>query len=275
MPLRLALCATILCSSYLLRADDAVVPLPSGDELAVMGSEIVAEAEPSLAGFSTRALAELDRWKGEFAAGLNGAEGNTELFNSRVGLDTTREGARSDMKFNITYAKGSARGVDTENQLLHNWRNEWKLGESPWKPFTYVNGQYDVFQAFDYRLISGVGTAYQIRKTETADVQVRVGSGVSKMFGGEDEEWKPEANLGGDWKYTINERHSLTAGFEYFPNYTDFGDFRLNSKAAWEIMVEPSWQLGLRLGVIDLYQSRPQGAKSNDINYFVELVKKF
>lgn len=269
------LTALALLSVRLCAADDSVVPIPSADDPMVMESEVVGEAEPSLSGFSTRALSEIQLWKGEIAFGLNGAEGNTQRFNSRFGWDSLREGKWTDLKHNMTYAKSNADGAEVENKFLHTTRQEWKLSESKWKPYWSALGTYDVFQTFDYRLIMNAGTAYQFVKNDTHDAQVRIGSGVSKEFGGPDDEWTPEASLGGDWKYKLNERNSLTFGFDYFPAYTDFGDFRADTRGAWEIMVEPRWQLGLRIGFLNRYQSRAGGARNNDIDYFAELVKKF
>jgi putative salt-induced outer membrane protein YdiY len=175
----------------------------------------------------------------------------------------------------MTYAKSNADGREIENKFLHDTRNEWKLGESRWKPYASALGTYDVFQTFDYRLILNAGAAYQIQKSDVADTQIRIGSGASREFGGPVDEWVPEASLGGDWKYKWGERHSFTLGFDYFPAYTDFGNYRLNTRGAWEIMVEPRWQLGLRLGFMNRYQSEAEGAKNNDLDYFVEIVKKF
>lgn len=255
--------------------DDEVVPIPSGDEPAVMDGEVTGQANPSLSGFSTRALDEMNRWKGEASFGLNGSDGNSERFNSRFGYDSVREGRLSDFKLNATYARTDAQGNNVEDRFLHTIRQEWKLGESPWKPYAQVQGLYDAFQSFDYRLTVDGGLAYQIQKTETVDTQLRFGSGVLKQFGSPDDRWIPQASLGGDWKYQINERNSLTAGFDYFPAWDDFGNYRINSKAAWEVMVEPRWQLGLRVGAMSRYQSQAFGARNHDIDYFAEIVKKF
>jgi putative salt-induced outer membrane protein YdiY len=240
-----------------------------------MDGEVTGQANPSLSGFSTRAIDEMNRWKGEASFGLNGSDGNSQRFNSRFGYDSVREGSLADLKLNATYARTDAQGNNVEDRFLHTIREEWKLGQSPWKPYAQVQGLYDAFQSFDYRLTIDGGLAYQLQKTDFVDTQVRFGSGVLKQFGSPDDRWIPQASLGGDWKYKVNERNSLTAGFDYFPAWDDFGDYRVNSKAAWEVMVEPRWQLGLRIGAMSRYQSRAFGARNHDIDYFAEIVKKF
>lgn len=269
----LVLCGIL--ASLAIQADDVVVPIPGGDDPVVMDAEVTAQAEPSLAGFSVRALDEVRRWKGEASFGLNGSEGNSTRFNTRAGWDSTRESPSNDLKLNATYAYASARGTTVEDNCLHTIRDEWKLGDSRWKPYGQYQGLYDQFQSFDYRLTLDGGVAYQLQKNDTIESQVRMGSGVVRQFGSPDESWIPQGSLGGDWKYKINERNSLTLGYDYFPAWTDFGNFRLNTRGAWEIMVEPRWQLGLRIGFLDRYQSQAFGAKNNDLDYFCELVKKF
>ncbi|MBX9656844.1 DUF481 domain-containing protein [bacterium] len=254
----------------------SIPPEGTGQDPVTMDAQVTGEAEPSIAGFATRSLSEYRRWKGDISFGLNGAAGNTERFNSRFGLDTAREGKWTDFKNNVTYANSTANGSTTEDKFLHNSRTEWKLGESKWKPYSSVQGVHDIFQEYEYRLILNAGTAYQIWKNDRIDGQVRFGSGATRDFGGESANtWTPEASLGGDWKLQANAQNSFTAGFDYFPSYLAIDDFRLNTRGAWEILVEPRWQLSLRLGFMDRYQTQSYGKKKNDIDYFAEIVKKF
>jgi putative salt-induced outer membrane protein YdiY len=242
---------------------------------AVKESEVVAQVEPSVSGWSIRNYEEFKRWKGEFATGLNGASGNTDRFNSRLGFDGRRTGERSDLQLNMTYAKSTANGEEAENKFLSDARNEWKFQESNWRIYLFVSGIYDEFQAWDYRLVDGGGLAYQFFDNDITSLQVRGGGGTSREFGGTDNRFIPEANIGIDLKHQLNERHAITAGNEYFPSFLSIGDFRVNTKAAWEILIDPEWNLGLKLGIMNRYQSRPEGRLPNDLDYFAELVFKF
>lgn len=267
---------TVVEESVPAEGGPSIPPEGTGQDPVTMDAQVTGQAEPSLAGFATRSLAEYRLWRGDISFGLNGASGNTERFNSRFGLDSTREGKWTDFKNNMTYANSTANGSTTEDKFLHNSRTEWKLGESKWKPYSSVQGVHDIFQVYDYRLILNAGTAYQLWKNDRVDGQVRFGSGATRDFGGASANtWTPEASLGGDWKFQANAQNSFTAGFDYFPSYLSIDDFRLNTRGAWEILVEPRWQLSLRLGFMDRYQTQSYGKKKNDIDYFAEIVKKF
>lgn len=214
-------------------------------------------------------------WSGEFNAGVNGAAGNAERFNTRFGLDAKRSGPRANHIVSLLYAKGTANGEETEHKFISKLRDEWKFDESKWSLYTFANTTYDEFQNWDLRLVTGTGFAYQFYDTEVTYLQARAGAGASREFGGTNDKFVPEANLGTDFRYKLTERQSITAGAEYFPSFEDFGDYRLDSQAAWELLIDPDHNLTLKIGFMDRYQSRPEGAKRNDIDYFAQVGLKF
>lgn len=241
----------------------------------VIESKVVAEVAPHESGFGYVMRQERKLWSGQFAFGLNGAEGNTERFNSRFGYDGKRSGPKNDLTLNMTYAKSTADGEETENKFLSDARNEWKLDETPWNLFVSGSGVYDEFQAWDFRLVTNAGVGYKFIDEETTKLSTRFGSGTSREFGGTDNRFIPEANFAMDAEKKLNDRHSLKAGLEYFPSFFDFGDYRVNSKTSWEILIDPEWKLSLRLGLQDRFQSMPDGGKRNDLDYFAEIVWKY
>lgn len=215
------------------------------------------------------------QWSGEIGAGVNGAAGNTERFNSRLGLDAKRVGPRADLVVSLLYSKGTANGEETEHKFISKLRNEWKLDETPWSLYGFATTTYDEFQNWDLRLVMGTGVGYQFIKTDSTSFQGRVGAGTSREFGGTEDRFIPEGNLGADFSHKLTDRQSLTAGMEYFPNFEEFGDYRVDSQAAWQVVIDPEMNLTLKIGFLDRYQSRPDGAKRNDIDYFAQLGLKF
>jgi hypothetical protein len=90
---------------------------------------------------------------------------------------------------------------------------------------------------------------------------------VSHEVGGPEDAWSPELLFGGEFKHKFNATHSVSGKVDFYPTITDFGDYRLNSQAAWEIALSKAWGLSLKLSVIDRYDSTPEGAKANDLDY--------
>jgi hypothetical protein len=87
--------------------------------------------------------------------------------------------------------------------------------------------------------------------------------------------WNPELVFGGELKHKFNPTHSILAKVDYFPTITQWSDYRLNSQASWEIALSAAWGLSLKLSVIDRYDSTPQGARPNDLDYSTLLLWTF
>ena len=108
--------------------------------------------------------------------------------------------------------------------------------------------------------------------TDTTQFRPRFGSGVSREFGGVDEEWKPEAVFGFDFTRQISSRQEFKATVDYFPVWGDFADYRLLTDISWELVLDEVNNLSLKVGVIDRYDSTPNGAQPNDVDYSVLLL---
>lgn len=218
-------------------------------------------------------------WEGSVELGLNGSEGNSETLNLRAGARGKRNGPFTTFTVDVNYKRDSKRDnngwAETANRLFFDWRNEWLLEDSPWSLFVHGTVEFDEFQAFDARVTLDSGVGYEFVKTDATSLVGRFGAGFSREVGGPDDRWVPEALFGLDYKHSFTKRQSLTASTEYFPDWTNFGDFRLNSKVHWKIDIDDESNLSLKVGIIDRYDSTPHGAEPNDLDYSVMLLWSF
>jgi putative salt-induced outer membrane protein YdiY len=233
-----------------------VVPLPAGETVL----EVVPEPPP------------IKLWCASFELGLNGSEGNSDLFNFRFGADAKRETAASILKFDLDYKKDTTEDVETANRLFFDARHEWLFGESPWTVFVHHTDEYDEFKAFDLRITFDAGVGYYFIKREGTSLQGRAGSGVSHEIGGPDDDWVPEAVLGATLEHQLTARQKLCATADYYPSWEDFEDFRAVTAVNWEILLDEAWHLSLKLGINDRYDSTPDGAEHNDLDYSAVLL---
>ena len=90
-----------------------------------------------------------------------------------------------------------------------------------------------------------------------------------------DDSYVPEGLAGLEFERQLTKRQKVTFSVEYFPDVTDPDEFRANSKAAWEMLVDPDMNLNLKLSVTDRYDSTPNGAKRNDLDYSLLLLWKY
>ena len=133
---------------------------------------------------------------------------------------------------------------------------------------------YDEFKVFDLRLVLNGGLGYQWLKTDATSLGTRVGAGASREFGGVDDDWAPEANLGIDFEHQLTKVQKLTATVDYYPEFGDFSSYRVVADLGWQMVVDAEANLSLKLGILDQYDSTPNGARPNDVNYTMLLIWK-
>ena len=216
-----------------------------------------------------------DGWVNSAELGINGSTGNAESFSFQTGARFKRKTDINLMDLRLTHNRTSAAGNETQNNAILYADFERFFGDSPWTAFLKNGVEYDEFKAFDLRYNINAGVGYRFYNTKDLQLKGRFGAGTSREFGGPDNRWVPEALFGADYEHQINKRNKLIAKIDYFPEWTDFDNFRLISDLAWEILLDESGNMSLKLGALDRYDSTPNGRKPNDLNYTALLLYKF
>ena len=214
-------------------------------------------------------------WEKGLELGINGSSGNAQAFSLLSAGRLRRETDRSILGIDIVYAKTEANEVLTQHYAFLNSRFDYKLGESRWSLWNVTRLEYDEFKAFDLRLAINGGLGYDFIRNDRRKLTGRFGAGASREFGGENEEWVPEAVFGGDYLHKISDKQRLNITTDYYPAWEDFADYRLVTQAAWEMLLDEATNLSLKIGVLDRYDSTPGlGLKENDLDYFITLLWK-
>jgi putative salt-induced outer membrane protein YdiY len=207
--------------------------------------------------------------------GINGSSGTDDTMSMRVGGSLTRESRFSKIDFSTYYNRTASDGLVTQNNATLNFKNDWLLDESvPWTLFGKIDGFYDKFQAYDEQMNVDSGVGYRFWHEPAINLTGRVGAGGSREFGGPNADWTPEGLLGIDYEQKITKAHKLCCKVEYFPDFEDFNEYRIVSEASWEVaLVQPS-NLSLKISANDRYDSTPDGAKPNLLNYSILMLLK-
>jgi putative salt-induced outer membrane protein YdiY len=242
--------------------DFETVPAPPPEKIKALEAWEKAKNNPKL-------------WEGRVEFGLNGSGGNSDRFATRYGAKVKRRTRRSTFTADVLYSTSSANGVWNEDKLLAESRTEWILWETPWHYFAHGTADYDQFTAYDLRVAADTGLGYQYIDTGWTQFKGRAGVGFSREFNSPDEEVIPEAVVGMSFEHRLTARQKLIASGDLFPDMSDVQDFRLRSNASWEIKIDPPARLSLRLGVIDRYDSTPNGKRKNDLDYSTLIVWEF
>lgn len=217
-------------------------------------------------------------WSGGVEFGLNGSAGNTEQLAFRFGLNAKRDTTANTTSFGVAYSYAKDESATTKNKFQLDARNDFKtLLPDRWVVFVKGTAEYDQFQDWDWRASGFAGVGYQCIRDEKTSLLGRVGVGGSQTFGGTDDKFRPELDIGADFSHKLTERQKITATVDYYPSLSDFPtDYRIVGKAEWEVLVDPETKMSLKIGAVDRYDSNPgDGAKRNDLDYYALLVWSF
>jgi len=266
---------------------NAVVVMPDGEEAQAGGQTQQADdltnqappAEgPALARTGTDlSLADklLPGWDKHFELGINGSDGNSQTFNLVSGFNATKEDESDRWKIDATYFRNQDDGNRTRNEFIGEVTHDWLMPDSPW--FKFANGRYDYdeFQDWESRASGFLGVGKVLVDTSKHLVTGRAGLGGSYEFGTVNE-LVPEAMLGLEWAYTINDHQKLESYVTVFPDLDEFGESRTLAGAEWVIQIDEADSISLKFGLTNEYESKTEGiAKHNDVKYYGALVFDF
>jgi putative salt-induced outer membrane protein YdiY len=211
-------------------------------------------------------------WNKSFELGINGSEGNANAFSLRTGVDFSRETELTNWDVALTYRKAVADGMETQHNALLYSDLDLKLTRPRWSWFNKFGLEYDEFKAFNLRVNYNTGFGYLLIDAPLTQLRPRFGAGTSHEIGGPDDTWKPEADFGFDFSKQFTPYQKFSIVCDYYPNWTNFSDFRAVTVGSWEFILNESHNLSLALGLIDRYDSTPNSAKPHDVDYSVLLI---
>ena len=253
------------------------IPTPSAEEKSPLSN--VPASLSGLLSTGERLDAKPDAnkiWDGSFDLGMDGSEGNSENFNLHVGFHAKRKTETNILTLSLDYNRETAQTIATTNRLFFDGRLERLLAESRWSLFAHETVEYDEFQSFNVLDTSDAGVGYRAIKNDNTTLIGRFGAGFSHEYGGpENGLYIPEVVFGIQLEQQISKRQKLVGIVEYAADVGDFRRYRLRTQAAWDITLDQEKNLNLRVGVLDLYNSRPDGARPNDLDYALMLMWKF
>ena len=210
-------------------------------------------------------------WEGTVSAGLTGSDGNTQRYNFRGEVEGERKTELHRLKGSFVYSWAQDDGDESENRARINFRDELIIPDSKWFGFGEFIFDYDEFQAWDARVSGFNGLGYAFMDSEDELLKVRGGGGITREFGSSDNTFQSEALIGAEYQKQITERQRLEAELTIFPALDEFGEGRIVARAVWELVVDPEVNMNFRAGIEDRYDSQPDGAKRNDVDFFLML----
>ncbi|QVL32949.1 DUF481 domain-containing protein [Telmatocola sphagniphila] len=225
------------------------------------------------------AIVEPKVWSGSFEAGINGSSGNTDVLNVRIAGNLRRETDENIFTSDLVYGTARQNGILNQDKALYNARDEILFGpDNPWALFTALQVEYDQFRDYEFRVGLFGGVSYTFLKDDNILFKGRIGLGETDEIGktGVPSKWVTEALFGWDFDYKFTDRQKFTSSIDVYPSLTNFGQYRVRAKAAYEVLIDPSTGATLKVGIQDRYDTDPGfNYKRNDLDYFTAIMFKF
>jgi len=217
-----------------------------------------------------------DRWDGNLEFGLNGSEGNSRNVNFVFGFDAKRKRDLDTYTIDWDYLYSRDDVEVSKNRLYMLNRFERDIPDTNWSWFADAWFEFDEQEDFRSRL--GLHAGIIRTFVDCNDVRLRglFGLGTSREFEGADQDWKPEAFIGGDWEKKIADRQKCYIRAVYYPEAGEPSSFRMNTKAGWEIKLSDRRDFRLSISAFDRYDSTPSGDdRRNNIDYWMSFIWGF
>lgn len=221
-------------------------------------------------------LAWNEGWDYTFNAGLSGASGNNENFSGRLTLGGERLADAMETRVHASYLYANSDGARSASRGELGIHNDWLL-DGPWRYFAQGKYEYDEFQAYQHRLSGALGVGYEFINNNKTTLIGRLGLGGSYEAGkNADEKLVPEGLIGLDWTHQLSASTKLAATTTYYPSFDDLGEYRWNSGAGIEVLLDAETGMTMNAGIEHRHDSTPGiNIKPNDINYYMGVGWKF
>ena len=235
--------------------------------------EFVTPKNPIEALFSRDEKSFLVGWQHTVEMGMNGTTGSVDAQNYRAVINFNRSTKLMNTTGNASYVYGENNFGTTQDRGEINGRNEWNMINTPWTFWVATRAEYDSLQRWDARLHASTGIGYVIIKDASTTLAGRVGVGGSREFGGDYENAiTQELGIAAvQLDHRFNDKTSMYATFEYYPNMRETEDFRTVSRAGLQWVVDPELKMSLRMGVEHRYDSLADAESANVVDYFIVL----
>jgi putative salt-induced outer membrane protein YdiY len=263
--------------------DSLVVQHPQLGEFTVPRSALKPPDPPNPGLFGT---AFMRGWNRSFGFGFGGSSGNSQgaSVDSRLSITRNADTYRGD--FEVTYFYSSQNSVRNTNAFTAGYQHDFLLGKSRFYLFGNTMYQYDEFQEWLHRISANAGVGYDILKREKVDLRFEVGAGFARTEGIQNM-WTPQGVAGLVFAWRLLEGHTFTADLTYYPDLSQWSQYRLVGNAAYQIAITQIDGLSLKFGVNDEYNTTinttllvpgvvpPRFQTRNNLKYFGNLVYEF
>jgi putative salt-induced outer membrane protein YdiY len=212
----------------------------------------------------------LPGWERQFDLGISGSEGNSQSRNIHGALTAKTESPEYRWDVQMAYDAAEKDGNQSRDQFFAQANRDWLKPGSPHFYFAQGRFDWDDFQDWDYRVNTAGGYGYEFVDRPGWALRGKAGLGVSREFGGDEDELSPEGLLGLESFWKLSEHHSIEFVSTLFPQLDEMGEYRSLTSLSWVNKLNATMRL--KVGLTNEYDSDVgEDVKHNDFAYTTAL----
>ena len=204
--------------------------------------------------------------------GGNGTTGNTKTSRVFASVELERDTRFGELEIDLDYVRSKANNVVNKHHTLFDVGHQWLKDGNSLSWFAELGLEYDEFRPFDLRLTANGGIQKLFVDNDTTQLSWKFGAGISQEIGALEDTIVPEAVFGLILEKQLTSQQRLEADVDYFPDWSNFTEFRIEAEAAWVIVLDEQHGWSLKLAALDRYDSTPGDNKPNDFTYSLVLM---
>ena len=198
-------------------------------------------------------------WKQTIRLGAGYQTGQINNVDLSTSYHLTRTLDEHEIVLDLSYRFAKTNSTRNANRFSGVWGNRWFHSNSKWDFFTNLQVDSAEFQSWDQRLLGDIGVGYEIdtfeNKKEAIGLTARFGGGFRKEYQSENEDLVPEGLLGVEFNWKIANAQKLKTSTTWFPDFENFSNYRIVSKASWSITIDKANSLDFSIGLHHEYDS--------------------
>lgn len=213
-------------------------------------------------------------WSGKFGLGVADTTGNSEARNINTIFEATRKSPSDKLFLDAQYNRTVSAGIKSADLVRGGMRLDVNTSPSNFY-FLFGRMEIDKIQLLDLRSTVGVGLGHTFYDHAKGHLDLGWGfTYVRDTF----ESAPTNSDITFLTSFNWNRKTGNSSGFSerllYYPNVSEFSDFRIESDTKFDYAL--SSNLSLVLGVVDRFDNRPlDGKKKNDLTVTTSITKKF
>jgi len=216
----------------------------------------------------------LKHWSGEALLGtdLLFSETRRQLYTGKLKATYTHSRLRTIFDYMFSY--GTTDGTLSDNRMYGSVKTDYDLTRH-FYVYNLLGAGYDEIRKIDVRYEIGPGVGYHVIKRTNYVLNMELGVNYQEEF--------LQDNLvresffyrfAEDFSWKINSRFSFDEKFEYFPQVSNWGEYRFRFEANVRFALKSN--LSLVLTVLDQYETQPApGVGQNDLQIRSSVGLKF